>query len=124
MALYATPLGEKMVGPGISRCEYGGFLLTYPPGRMFHVFEDPYFDRAESKSERLLLAGIDYSEERLIVYVAARPPRTIYKSLAERFGKKVVYIPLGDLSPLTLRQIRVFHILDGHPVRMWAKDYV
>ena len=124
MAFYATPLGAKLVGPGISRCEYGGFLLTYPPGRMFHVFEDPYFDRAESKPERLLLAGIDYCEERLIVYVAARPPRSMFRTLAERFGKKVVYIPIGDLSPLTLRRIRVFHVLDGHPVRVWAKDYI
>jgi hypothetical protein len=124
MAFYATPLGEKLVGPGISRCEYGGFLLTYPPGRMFHVFEDPYFDRAESKPERLLLAGIDYSKERLVVYVAAKPPRSILRSVAERFNKKVVYIPIGDLSPLTLRTIRVFHVLDGYPVRAWAKDYV
>jgi len=124
MALYSTPMGEQMVGPGISRCEYGGFLLTYPPGRMFHVFEDDYFDHAESKAERLLLAGIDYSVERLIVYVAAQPPRSRLKSIAERFGKKVVYIPIGDLSPLTLRRIRVFHVLDGHPVRAWAKEYV
>jgi hypothetical protein len=124
MALYATPLGEKMVGPGISRCEYGGFLLTYPPGRMFHVWEDPYFDRAETKPERLLLAGIDYCVERLVVYVAASPPRSIMRTVAERYGKKIVYIPLGDLSPLTLRKIRVFHVLDGYPVRIWAKDYV
>jgi hypothetical protein len=117
-------MGDKMVGPGIARCEYGGFLLSYPPGRMFHVFEDPYFDRAETKPERLLMAGIDYSVERLIVYVAARPPRSIWKALAERFGKKVVYIPLGDLSPVTLKQIRVFHVLDGHPVRAWAKKYI
>lgn len=124
MALYATPTGEKLVGPGISRCEYGGFLLTYPPGRMFHVFEDPFFDRAESKSERLLLAGIDYSVERLVVYVAAKPPRSVMRTVAERFGKKLVYIPLGDLSPLTLKQVRVFHVLDGNPVRLWATDYI
>jgi hypothetical protein len=124
MALYATDSGDKFVGPGISRCEYGGFLLTYPPGRMFHVFEDPYFDRAESKPERLLLAGIDYSIERLVVYVAARPPRTLMRSIAERFDKKLVYIPLGDLSPLSLKQVRAFHVLDGHPVRIWAGDYI
>jgi hypothetical protein len=124
MALYATPTGEKFVGPGISRCEYGGFLLTYPPGRMFHVFEDPFFERAESKAERLLLAGIDYSIERLIVYVAAHPPRSLMRTTAERYGKKIVYIPLGDLSPLTVRKLHVFHVLDGHPVRSWAKDYI
>jgi len=124
MALYATPTGEKLVGPGISRCEYGGFVLTYPFGRMFHVWEDPVFDRAESKPERLLLAAIDYSVERLVVYVGPRPPRSQLRAVAERFGKRLVYIPLGDLSPVTLKQVRVFHVLDGHPVRLYAKDYV
>jgi hypothetical protein len=124
MAFYATPAAEKLVGPGISRCEYGGFVMTYPPGRMFHVFEDPYFTAAESKSERLLLTAIDYSQERIIVYVAAKPPRSLLKSHAEKFGKKVVYIPIADLSPVTLRQVRVFHVLDGYPVRKWAKEYV
>ena len=124
MALYSTPTGEKMVGPGVSYCEYGGFLLTYPPGRMFHVFEDPYFEAAESKSERLLMAGIEYSEERLIVYVAAKPPRSAMRRFAERFGKKVVYLPVSDLSPVSLKQVRVFHVLDGHPVRAWAKEYI
>ncbi len=124
MAFYATPAGDQLVGPGIARCEYGGFLLTYPPGRMFGVFEDPYFEAARTKAERLLMAGIDYSPERLVVYVAANPPRSRLRSVAERFGRKVVYIPLGDLSPLSLKQVRVFHVLDGHPVRDWAKDYV
>jgi hypothetical protein len=124
MAFYATEGGEQMVGPGISRCEYGGFLLTYPPGRMFGVFEDPYFEEARSKPERLLMAGIDYCEERLVVYVAAKPPRSRLRAVAERFGKKVVYIPLGDLSPLSLKQVRVFHVLDGNPVRDWTKEYI
>ena len=30
----------------------------------------------------------------------------------------------GYLSPVSLKQIRVFHVLDGHPVRAWAKDYI
>ena len=124
MAFYSTEGGAQMVGPGISRCEYGGFLLTWPPGRMYGVFEDPYFDMARCKSERLLMAGIDHSEQRLVVYVAAKPPRSRLRAVAERFGKKVVYIPLGDLSPLTLKQVRVFHVLDGHPVREWAKEYI
>jgi hypothetical protein len=124
MAFYATALGEQLVGPGISRCEYGGFLLCYPPGRVFQVFEDPYFDQAESKPERLLLAAIDYSLEKLVLYVGPRPPRSLVRGLAERFGKRLVYVPLGDLSPVTLKQIRAFHVLDGHRVRAHAKRYI
>lgn len=124
MAFYATPAGEQLVGPGISRCEYGGFLLTYPPGRMFGVWEDPFFARASTKAERLLLAAIDYCQETHIVYAADKPPRPFLKSLAGRFGKKLVYLPLGQLSPITLRQLRVFHVLAGHHVRPYAKDYI
>jgi len=124
MALYATPMGENLSGPGISRSEYGGFLLTYPPGRMFHVWEDPFFDAANTKPERLLMAAIDYCVERHIVYVAAKPPRELFKALAARFGKKIIYLPIGQLSGVTLNQIRVFHVLAGHKVREHAKDYI
>ncbi len=52
--------------------------MSLPPRRMFDVWGDPDYDAAESKSERLLLAALDYSLERLVVYVAARPPRSIF----------------------------------------------
>ena len=124
MALYATPMGERHPGPGISRSEYGGFLLTYPPGRMFNVWEDPFFDSANTKPERLLLAAIDYCVEHHIVYVAAKPPRAFFKALAARFGKKIIYLPIGQLSPVTLKQIRTFHVLENHHVREYAPDYI
>ncbi|HEX9297323.1 MAG TPA: hypothetical protein VF881_15885 [Polyangiaceae bacterium] len=124
MALYATPPGGNVVGPKIGRSEYGGFLMTYPPGRMFHVFEDPYFDAAETKAERLLYAAIDYSEERSIVYVAAKPPRPKLTALARRSGRQIIYLPIGQLSPAVLRKIRVFHVLDGRAVRAYAGEYI
>jgi hypothetical protein len=124
MALYATPPSDKIVGPKIGRSEYGGFLMTYPPGRMFHVFEDPFFDEAETKAERLLYAAIDYCNERSIIYVAAHPPRSKLVTLARRTGKQIVYLPIGQLSPSTLRRLRVFHVLDGRAVRAYAADYI
>jgi hypothetical protein len=124
MAFYATPLGERMSGPGISRCEYGGFLMTYPPGRMFNVWEDPFFDTARDKPERLMMAALDYCEDPLIVYVAQSPPAPRYKELARRLGKKVVYIPVGQLSPVALKRIRTFHVLAGRHVRAFAKEYL
>ncbi|MCJ7593682.1 MAG: hypothetical protein MUO52_02785, partial [Desulfobacterales bacterium] len=71
MAFYSTPAGEVMDGPGISRCQYGGFMLTYPPFRVYDIWKDPFFDVARSKPERLLMAAIDYSIEKHLVYVAA-----------------------------------------------------
>lgn len=124
MALYATPPEANVVGPHIGRCEYGGFLMTYPPGRLFQVFEDPYFDDAETQAERLLLAGIDYAVGRWIVYIAARPPRARLLYRARRSGKQVMYVPIGQLSPQTLRQLRVFHVLEGKHVRSYAGQYI
>lgn len=124
MAFYATTLGSNVVGPGISRCEYGGFMMSYPPRRMMNVWSDPDYEDCRSKAEVLLMAAIDYATKPLIVYVAAKPPRSILKSFARRFGKKIVYIPIGQLSPVTLNKLRVFHVLDGHDKRSIADEYI
>ena len=124
MAFYSTQAGENVVGPGVSKCEYGGFMLTYPPLRLYDIWKDPFFDRARTKAERLLLAGIDYSEEKLIAYIAPKPPPDRVRSMANIYGRKVVYIPLGQFSPVTLKKMRSFHVLDGHQVRSWAGEYI
>ena len=36
----------------------------------------------------------------------------------------IIYLPIGQLSPVTLKRIRVVHILDGHDKRALAKDYI
>jgi hypothetical protein len=124
MAFYATPLSSKVVGPGISRCEYGGFMMSYPPRRMFDIWSDPDYLDLRSKAEVLLAAAIDYAVKPLIVYVASSPPRTMLKNFARRYGKKIVYIPIGQLSPVTLNKLRSFHVLDGHDKRSTAGEYI
>ena len=124
MAFYATPAGDEVVGPGISRCEYGGFVLSYPPLRMYDIWKDRFFNLARSKAERLLLAGIDYSEERLVAYIAARPPRSFCRTFASSQGKKIVYLPLGQFSPVLLTQIRFFHVLESPELRKVAHLYI
>lgn len=123
MAFYATP-PQNIVGPGICRCEYGGFMMSYPPRRMANIWSDPDYEHCETKAEKLLMAAIDYAVKPLIVYVAAKPPRSIIKSFAKRFGKKIVYLPIGQFSPLTINKLRVFHVLDGHDKRAIADDYI
>ncbi len=124
MAFYSTPAGMVMDGPGISRCQYGGFMLTYPPMRVYDIWRDPFFNLARNKPERLLMAAIDYSLERHVVYVAPTPPSGWCKSLAARLGKTVIYLPIGIFSPVTLKKIKQFHVLDGNPVRKWAPSYI
>lgn len=124
MAFYSTHPFDHMVGPGIGRAEYGGFLMVLPPRRMFDVWSDPDYDFAESKAERLLLAALDYSLERHVVYVAAKPPRSIFRSIAAHLNRSIIYIPIGQLSPARLKKLRVVHVLDGHDKRAIAKEYL
>jgi hypothetical protein len=124
MAFYGTPAGEVMDGPGISRCQYGGFMLTYPPMRVYDIWKDPFFDKSRTKPERLLMAAIDYSVEKHVVYVGADPPSGWCVSMAAKLGRKILYLPIGTFSPVTLKKIRQFHVLDGHHVRRYARQYL
>jgi len=124
MALYATDPFARVVGPGIGKALYGGFLLTRPPGAMFGVWQDPYYSEARSKAELLLLAALDHSPERLVIYVAPAPPRQAMRQAAQRMDRKIVHVPLGQLSPVTLKRLRVFHVLSDRGTRATARDYI
>lgn len=124
MSFYATPMGKEVVGPGITRCEYGGFIMSYPPRRMYDIWSDPDYSQCRTKPEALLMAAIDYAVKPIVVYVAAKPPSKNLKTFAKKFGKKIIYIPIGQLSPVTLKKIRTFHVLDGHDKRTIADDYI
>lgn len=124
MSFYSTPSGEVMDGPGISRCQYGGFMLTYPPMRVYDIWKDPYFKDARNKPEKLLMAALDYSVEKHVVYVAPSPPSGWCMSMAARLGKKIIYLPIGTFSPVTLKKIRQFHVLDDHHVRRYARHFI
>jgi hypothetical protein len=124
MAFYSTFPFDHLVGPGIGRAEYGGLLMTLPPRRMYDVWSDPDYDTAETKPERLLMAGLDYSVERHILYIAAKPPRSVFRHLAARMNRKIIYTPIGQLSPTKLKKIRVVHVLDSYERRSEAKQYI
>jgi hypothetical protein len=124
MAFYSTHPFDHLVGPGIGRAEYGGLLMTLPPRRLYDVWNDIDYDAAETKAERLLMAGLDYSVEKNVVYVAAKPPRNVFRRFAARVNRKIVYVPLGQLSPTKLKKIRVVHVLDSYERREQAKDHI
>ena len=124
MAFYSTPPFDHLIGPGIGRAEYGGLLMTLPPRRLYDVWSDPDYETAETKAERLLMAGLDYAIERNVVYIAARPPRSVFRHLAAKVNRKIIYIPLGQLSPAKLKKIRVVHVLDSYARRAEVKQHL
>ncbi|MEZ4454621.1 MAG: hypothetical protein R3B09_34535 [Nannocystaceae bacterium] len=124
MALYATDPMERLVGPGIGRALYGGFVLHRPSGTMFGVWDDPYFEEARTKAEVLLLAALDHARARVVVHVAAKPPPPRLRRLAARMDRKIVHVPLGQLSPGTLRRVRTLHVLSDPEARSTAHLYI
>ncbi len=125
MAFYSTFPFDNLVGPGIGRGEYGGFLMSLPAAPHVRRLAGPGLRVRRNKSERLLLAALDYSIQRYVVYVAAKPPRIdLSRPSPPRLGRTIIYIPIGQLSPVTLKKIRVVHVLDGYDKREIAKDYI
>lgn len=98
--------------------------MTLPPRRLFDVWNDLDYDWAETKSEKLLMAALDYSVEKHVIYIAAKPPRSVFRQLAIRANRTIVYVPLGQLSPAKLKKVRVVHVLDSYKRRNEAKDYI
>jgi hypothetical protein len=98
--------------------------MTLPPRRMSYVWSDPDYAFAETKPETLLMAALDYSVEKHIVYVAKKPPRSVFRSMAARLNRSIIYLPIGALSSEKLKKLRVVHILDSHARREDAKDFI
>jgi hypothetical protein len=91
---------------------------------VFDIWRDPDYRTARTKWEVLLMAAVDYSRDKLVVHVAAQPPSQRMKSYAASQAKRIVHVPIGSLSPVTLRKLRVVHILAGRDKRDIAGDYI
>lgn len=124
MAFYSTSMTEQIVGPGIVRCIYGGFMLSFPAKRLYDVWSDPDYVHLENKHEVLLAAAIDYSRRPVIVYVGLHPPTEKLKAHASRQGKRILYLPIAQFGKHVVTKLRTFHILDGRDKRAIADEYI
>jgi hypothetical protein len=127
LAFYSTNPGEYLIGPGISHVEVGGLLSIFPPIYLAQVFaphNDDLYKDVQNKAERLLKAAILYSREKHIVYVAKKPPRRYFDSLAGVKHRNIVYIPLDNFSQESLKTIKHIHILAGKEKRRNAHNYI
>lgn len=127
LALYTTNPGDYLIGPGISHVEIGGILSIFPPPQIQPVFrtymEHEYVD-AKNKAERLLKAGILYSKERYIIYIAEKPPRKYFFTLAGVKNRQIIYLPIDRFSKDSLKTIKHLHILAGKDKRAIAHHYI
>lgn len=124
ISFFASPLGENIVGPRISRVELNGLLSVWPAARIPDIWMFNLGEGIATCADALLAAGIMFSSEKYLAYVAARPPRPRLKALARRHGKHIIFLPLHQFARDRLRRIRRFHMLGGRHVRKWARDYI
>lgn len=124
ITFFALPLGSKVVGPRICRTEFGGILSVYPAWGIPDIWRFQLGEGIDTCADALLAAGILFSPDRYLAYVAQHPPRAQLKEMAALYHKHIIYMPLHMFSPAHLKRIRRFHILDGHDVRAWARDYI
>ena len=91
---------------------------------MFNVWEGRDYDFVESKPERLLMAALDFSVEKYVVYVASKPPRRVFRSIASHIGRRILYVPISQMDSTKVKRLRVVYVLDGHDKRDIAKDFI
>ena len=128
LILYATEPGNILVGPGISKCYFGGYASLMPPQAPYNVWRDYKKLKDEgiirNYADLLLYAAIIYSVDKYLGYIAPKPPSNILKEIAKNYSVEIVYIPLANFSSETLRKLRHFHVLGNRRLRSIAKDYI
>lgn len=124
LAFYATDPMKNMVGPGIAQAEYGGALFLYPPRAIPEIWTDPRLQFADTLEERLLAAAFLHSKDRHVAVVSPGLPRSSWRRLARRYGRKIIHLPLKRFGGQLLERLRTFHVLNGKQVRSYAADYI
>ena len=127
LSLYSTHPGSYLIGPGISHVEIGGLLSIFPPQKLpgvWRYYNDYLYKDTKNKAERLLKAGIIYSKEKYIAYVANKPPRKYFYSLAGIKHRDLVFIPIDHFNKESLKTIKHVHILAGKDKRRIAHNYI
>lgn len=124
IVIYSRPLGDEMIGPGITRTEYFGILSVWPACHIPDMWNIHALRRWGSCARLLIASAILLSEERFIAVVAERPPDAELRSYAREHGRAIVYLPLATFSRSMLKRARQCHILASRSVRSWADDYI
>lgn len=128
LLLYASEPGLELVGPGISRCYFGGYASIMPPKlkhELWHFY--PIFQRSgitNSPHDYLLYSAVMSSEERYVAYIAPSPPSPAVKTAAAHTGVEIIYLPLKSFSSETVRKLRSFHVLGHKRLRDIAGRYI
>lgn len=124
LVFYATDYREDCAGPDIGRSFYGGALFIFPPQFISDVWKDLRFDDASTNAERLMMAGLYYSQNKYVAVVAKKHPSAFIRDYARLQQRRSIFIPISSFSHKTLQSLRHFHVLNGKHVRSWASQFI
>ncbi|MBN1309686.1 MAG: hypothetical protein JXA18_17325 [Chitinispirillaceae bacterium] len=124
LTFYATDPFERLIGPGIARCRYGGLSLLFPPRPVPDIFQLETGREFPNLAARLTFGGLMFSREKIVAYVAPGRPGALLRNLARFHHKHLLWIPLSTFSHETVQKLRQFHILNGKSVRSWAARFI
>jgi hypothetical protein len=124
LTFYATDPFDRLIGPGIARCRYGGLSLLFPPQPIPDIFNVKTEHHLPDCASRITYGALLHSHEKIIVFVAPERPNGYLNNLARLHHKRLLWIPLATFSHETVRKLRQFHILNGKTVRSWARRFI
>lgn len=108
LGLYRNVAG---VNPGVDLCKWSSlvtFFRRIRPRHLFGLYDRWTGDGGSAAGLRFqALAG---SPERRVVYVTATPPSSEDRWSAARLGKRILHVPIGDVSKEALERACRFHI--------------
>jgi hypothetical protein len=124
LAFFATDFQQEIIGPGIALANYGGAMFLFPPVSIPDIWSDPRLSFADQLEERLIAAACLHSRERQVALLSDRAPGATWRSIAKRFHKSLVHVPLGHFNDALVKQLRMVHVLNGRQVRSYAEHFI
>jgi hypothetical protein len=124
LAFFATDYREELVGPGIAMATYGGAMFLFPPVAIADIWQDPRLYFAEQLEERLIAAACLHARERQVALLCERSPNAKWRSIAKRFQKQLIHVPMNHFNDALLQQLRMVHVLNGQQVRSYAERFI
>jgi hypothetical protein len=124
LSFYSTNPFDDLIGPGIARSVYGGLALLFPPRSVPNIFRCAEAAGIAGCAAQITAGSLMFAKERNVAFIAAKTPSLQMRTLAARFKKHLIWIPLSTFSTETLSRMRRFHVLNGKQVRSWASRFI
>jgi hypothetical protein len=124
LSFYSTNPFDDLIGPGVARSVYGGLALLFPPRNVPNIFRCAEAAGVNGCAAQMTAGSMMFAKEKNVAFLAAKAPSLRMRTLAARFKKHLVWIPLSTFSTETLSRMRRFHVLNGKRVRAWASRFI